>query len=194
MDKILLKIRAIATSEVQANSFIIILKEENGNRQLPVVIGAFEAQAIAIAIEKIPHNRPLTHDLFSDFIKKLGARITEVIISDLKDGVFHSIIFCKTLEGNTVKIDSRTSDAIALAVRFSCPIYVYPRIMDEAGIVFEAMPEAAGKKEKTIQNLENELSKFSKIKLNELLEKALEDEEYERAVEIRDELKRRENL
>ena len=191
MDKILLNIRAIATSEIQANSFIIILKEENGNRQLPVVIGAFEAQAIAIAIENIPQNRPLTHDLFSNFIKKLGAKISEVIISDLKDGVFHSIIFCKTLEGNTIKIDSRTSDAIALAVRFSCPIYVYPRIMDEAGIVFEAMPEPDRKKGTAVEAVENELSKLSKAKLNDLLEKALENEAYERAAEIRDELKKR---
>jgi bifunctional DNase/RNase len=188
MKKILLNIAAIATSEIQTNSFVIILKEEEGNRQLPIVIGAFEAQAIAIAIEDIPHNRPLTHDLFRDFIKKLGAQLTEVIISDLKEGVFHATIYCDTKEGKPFTIDSRTSDAIALAVRFKCPIYTVPKILDEAGIVFDPEEEATVPTPKPSKKLSN----LPSDKLKGLLEKALENEEYERAAAIRDELKKRE--
>ncbi len=188
MKKILLNIAAIATSEIQTNSFVIILKEEEGNRQLPIVIGAFEAQAIAIAIEDIPHNRPLTHDLFRDFIKKMGAKLTEIVISDLKEGVFHATIHCQTKDGNSFDIDSRTSDAIAMAVRFNCPIYTIPKVLDEAGIIFDPMPETDVEKPKPGKRLSN----LSKHKLQSMLEKALENEEYERAASIRDELKKRE--
>lgn len=189
MDKILLNIAAIATSEIQNNSFVIILKEEEGNRQLPIVIGAFEAQAIAIAIENIPHNRPLTHDLFRDFIKKLDAVITEIIISDILDGVFHATIYCETADGRSFTIDSRTSDAIAMAVRFNCPIYAVPKVLDEAGIVFDPISETPVEKSpKSPGKLEN----LSLEKLEKMLQKALENEEYERAAAIRDELKKRE--
>ena len=191
MEKILLNIRAIATSEMQANSFVIVMKEENGHRQLPVVIGAFEAQAIAVAIEGISQKRPLTHDLFYNFLKKLGANLTEVIISDLKEGVFYATIYCKSPAGNTLKIDARTSDAIALAVRFKCPIYTYPYIMDEAGIIFEPMSEKGIVKAKPSSPKKKSLSTVSTERLQELLEKALAKEDYERAAEIRDEMNRR---
>ena len=187
MDKILLNIAAIATSDIQTNSFVIILKEEKGNRQLPIVIGAFEAQAIAIAIENIPHHRPLTHDLFRDFILKLGATLTEIIISDIRDGVFHATVYCETRDGNSFTIDSRTSDAIALAVRFKCPIYAIPKVMDEAGIVFNPMPETTEDRPGRTMGLSN----LPISKLQEMLDKALEHEEYERAALIRDELKKR---
>lgn len=188
MDKILLNIAAIATSEIQTNSFVIILKEERGNRQLPIVIGAFEAQAIAIAIENIPHQRPLTHDLFRDFMLKLGARLTEIIISDIKDGVFHATIYCETRDGNPFNIDSRTSDAIALAVRFNCPIYAIPKVMNEAGILFNPIPETS---EDQPGPTTKGLSNLPVTKLQDMLDKALELEEYERAAMIRDELKKR---
>ncbi len=188
MDKILLNIAAIATSEIQTNSFVIILKEEEGNRQLPIVIGAFEAQAIAIAIENIPHNRPLTHDLFRDFMVKMKARLTEIVISDILDGVFHATVYVETGDGKSFTIDSRTSDAIAMAVRFKCPIYAVPKVMDEAGIVFDSIADTAPKEKKSKPK---QLSNLSKNKLKEMLEKALENEEYEKAAEIRDELQKR---
>lgn len=188
MDKILLNITAIATSEIQTNSFVIILKEEEGNRQLPIVIGAFEAQAIAIAIENIPHNRPLTHDLFRDFMVKMGAKLTEIVISDILDGVFHATVYVETSDGRSLTIDSRTSDAIAMAVRFKCPIYAVPKVLDEAGIVFDSMSDTPQPKSKAPKKLSN----LSKDKLKEMLEKALQNEEYERAAQIRDELKKRE--
>lgn len=188
MDKILLNIAAIATSEIQTNSFVIILKEEEGNRQLPIVIGAFEAQAIAIAIENIPHNRPLTHDLFRDFMVKMKARLTEIIISDILDGVFHATVYVETGNGESFTIDSRTSDAIAMAVRFKCPIYADPKVMDEAGIVFDSIADTTPKEKKSKPK---QLSNISKNKLKEMLEKALENEEYEKAAEIRDELQKR---
>lgn len=187
MDKILLNITAIATSEIQSNSFVIILKEEEGNRQLPIVIGAFEAQAIAIAIENIPHNRPLTHDLFKDFMVKMGARLTEIVISNILDGVFHATVYVETAAGESFTIDSRTSDAIAMAVRFQCPIYAIPKVLDEAGIVFDSMSEPQPPRPPASQKLAN----LSKDKLMAMLEKALENEEYEKAAKIRDELKNR---
>jgi bifunctional DNase/RNase len=187
MDKILLNITAIATSEIQTNSFVIILKEEEGNRQLPIVIGAFEAQAIAIAIENIPHNRPLTHDLFRDFMVKMGARLTEIVISDILDGVFYATVYVETADGQSFSIDSRTSDAIAMAVRFQSPIFAVPKVLDEAGIVFDSMSETPTPKPPPAKKLSN----LSKKQLKKMLDKALENEEYEKAAKIRDELKKR---
>lgn len=186
MDYLELEIVAIATSESQSNSFVVILKEKEGNRRLPVVIGGFEAQAIAIAIEGISPNRPLTHDLFKNTLSALNVTLQRVTISDLRAGVFFATLFCLTKENKEIKIDSRTSDAIALAVRFACPIFTKSYILEEAGIVFEerggkATPEAA----------EGKLSDFTAAKLKDLLDNALQSEDYERAAKIRDELNRR---
>lgn len=186
MRKIQLSIAALATNESQSNNFVVILKEEEGNRRLPVVIGGFEAQAIAIAIEKIKPNRPLTHDLFKNVLIELNVKLKEVIISDLKTGVFYAKLVCIKEDGTQLEIDSRTSDAIALAVRFSCPIYAYDFILQDAGISLEE--EEA---ETTETNLANKWEAYPTEKLEEILTEALENEDYEKAAQIRDELNKR---
>lgn len=186
MRKIQLSIAALATNESQSNNFVVILKEEEGNRRLPVVIGGFEAQAIAIAIEKIKPNRPLTHDLFKNVLIELNVKLKEVVISDLKTGVFYAKLVCIKADGTQLEIDSRTSDAIALAVRFSCPIYAYDFILQDAGISLEE--EEA---ETTDTNLANKWEAYPTEKLEEILTEALENEDYEKAAQIRDELNKR---
>ena len=186
MRKIQLSIAALATNESQSNNFVVILKEEDGNRRLPVVIGGFEAQAIAIAIEKIKPNRPLTHDLFKNVLIELNVKLKEVVISDLKTGVFYAKLVCIKEDGTQLEIDSRTSDAIALAVRFSCPIYAYDFILQDAGISLEE--EEA---EITETNLATKWEAYPTEKLEEILTEALENEDYEKAAQIRDELNKR---
>ncbi|MCB0570363.1 MAG: bifunctional nuclease family protein, partial [Phaeodactylibacter sp.] len=137
MRKLEIKIAALASSESQANSFVVVLKEEEGNRRLPVVIGAFEAQAIALALENVHTNRPMTHDLFKNTLVALSIHLKEVVISNLKFGVFYATLICEHIDGSIVEIDARTSDAIALAVRFNSRIYAYDFIMDEAGIIID---------------------------------------------------------
>lgn len=186
MEKIELEILALANSEAQPNSFVVILKEKEGNRRLPVVIGGFEAQAIALAIQGIKPNRPLTHDLFRDSLTALDITLLEVTISALKEGIFYALLAYNKPDGTVVEVDSRTSDAIALAVRFSCPIYAYANILDEAAIAvendenMELLPSGAA------------LSDYSKADLEQMLSEALANENYERAAEIRDEIKNRE--
>ena len=189
MRKIPLNIIALSNTDSQPNSFVVILKEENGNRRLPVVIGGFEAQAIAIAIEQIKPNRPLTHDLFKNALIELGVKLKEIIISELKDGIFYATLVCTKPDGQSVKMDSRTSDALALAVRFECPIYVKAEILDEAGIQLES----PGPSPEEGISPGPSLPKMSVEDLEKLLTEALENENYERAAEIRDELKKREN-
>ena len=188
MRKIQLSIAALATNESQSNNFVVILKEEEGNRRLPVVIGGFEAQAIAIAIEKIKPNRPLTHDLFKNVLIELKVELREVIISDLKNGVFYAKLVCAKEDGTELEIDSRTSDAIALAVRFSSPIFAYDFILQDAGSSLE--DEEGDEKEKDTP-LANKWETYPTAKLKEALDEALENEDYEKAAQIRDELNKR---
>lgn len=188
MRKLELKIVALANSESQPNSFIVVLKEDAGNRRLPVVIGAFEAQAIALALERVPVNRPMTHDLFKNTLSALGIKLVEVIISNLRFGVFHATMVCRRIDGATFELDSRTSDAIALAVRFECPIYAYDFIMDEAGVIVDRPAAAHPTPPATRKNL----SSVSDQELETLLEEALSNEDYEQAAKIRDEIQRRE--
>jgi len=195
MRKIELSIAALATNESQSNNFVVILKEEEGNRRLPVVIGGFEAQAIAIAIEKIQPNRPLTHDLFRNVLLQLQVSLKEVVISDLKNGVFYAELLCVKEDGTTLTIDSRTSDAIALAVRFSCPIFAYDFILEDAGISLEEEQEqekekGQGEEEKEAPG-KKKWESYPLEKLNEILEEALDNEDYEKAAQIRDELNKR---
>ncbi|MCB0546596.1 MAG: bifunctional nuclease family protein [Phaeodactylibacter sp.] len=187
MKKVELKIVALANSESQPNSFVVVLKEEPGNRRLPVVIGAFEAQAIALALEKIPTNRPMTHDLFKNALSTFGINLKEVVISNLRFGVFYATLICQQTDGSTFGLDSRTSDAIAMAVRFECPIYANDFIMDEAGITIDK--SAAPEKNPAVKK---KLSSFSDQELEQLLENALAQEDYEKAARIRDEIQRRE--
>ena len=187
MRKVELKIVALANSEAQPNSFVVVLKEAAGNRRLPVVIGGFEAQAIALALEKIPTNRPMTHDLIKNTLAALDIKLKEVVISNLRFGVFYATLICQKTDGTTFGLDSRTSDAIALAVRFECPIFARDFIMDEAGVTID---NAAA--ELNAPTKKKELGSYSDQELGQLLEDALAKEDYERAARIRDEIQRRE--
>jgi len=182
MQKIELQILAIANSENQPHSFVIILKEAGGKRRLPVVIGGYEAQAIALAVEQITPSRPMTHDLFKNTMESMSAELHEVLISDLSEGIFYATMTWELPTGSTLDVDARTSDAIAMAVRFSCPIYVYANIMDEAGI--EVDPASTSGETAPIDELPTEV-------LQSQLDEALDQENYEQAAAIRDELKKR---
>lgn len=191
-----MEILGLSSSQSQTGSFALVLGEQSGNRRLPIIIGMFEAQAIAIEIEKIIPNRPMTHDLFKSFASSFNYNIEEIIISDLKEGVFFAKIVC-TNGKNTVEIDARPSDAIAIGIRFDAPIFTYETILSEAGIVLtdEAEEEASLKSEiiKPARKSEGggSLKDFSIEKLNELLKEAIEQEDYERAAKIRDEINKR---
>jgi len=194
MKKIELEIAQISHSIAHTNSFALLLVEKKGVRRLPIVIGGFEAQAIAIGMEQVPQQRPQTHDLFKSIFEQFNLSVVEVIINNLAEGVFYAKLICKG-DGNTVEIDSRTSDAIALAVRFSVPIYTYEFIMDQAGIVLEG-----GNAEKDIQQLTEEIkissaepdyTKLGTTELHDLMQKAIDGEDYEKAARIRDEINKR---
>ncbi|MBO6518210.1 MAG: bifunctional nuclease family protein [Bacteroidia bacterium] len=198
MNKIELEIAGLASGHTSKNtSYTLILGEVNGDRRIPVVIGAFEAQAIALVLENIKPQRPLTHDLFKSFVEEYGVQITEVYISNLVEGVFYSKICCLK-DGEHTEIDARTSDAIALAVRFDCPIYTNEDIIRAVGI--DADPtevEAPGRPEKEIdefmQNI-GESTDYSALDLGDLeilLNEALQEEDYDKAAAIRDEMNKR---
>ena len=197
MKKIELEIVALSHSITQTHSYAVVLGEVNGLRRLPIVIGGFEAQAIAVALEKMQPSRPLTHDLMKNFMTAFTIDLHEIIICDLQEGIFYSKLVCSS-ENDTVEIDSRTSDALALAVRFGCPIYTYENILDSAGILME---ETTGKKKKTKEPKEvaveetggsnEDLKTMSLEELNTLLNDVLESEDYIRAIAIRDEINNR---
>jgi bifunctional DNase/RNase len=194
MKKIELEIVALSHSITQTHSYAVVLGEVNGLRRLPIVIGGFEAQAIAVALEKMQPSRPLTHDLMKNFMNAFSVELNEIIINDLQEGIFFSKLVCST-ENDTVEIDSRTSDALALAVRFGCPIYTYENILESAGIMME---ETSGKKKKTqgeavedVRTGSEDLKAMSVEELNSLLNEVLESEDYIRAIAIRDEINSR---
>jgi len=197
VDKIKLEILGLSSSQSQTGSFALVLGETKGKRRLPIIIGMFEAQAIAIEIEKIMPNRPMTHDLFKSFSHEFDYTIKEIIISDLKEGVFFAKIVCES-QDKISEIDARPSDAIAIGLRFKAPIFTYETILAEAGIEFsgeeeelsEVRTELMGEKKKSQKKPES-LKDHSIEKLNELLKDAIEKEDYERAAKIRDELGRR---
>lgn len=190
MQKIRLNIVALVRSEVHPNSYVIILKEEEGLRRLPILIGAFEAQAIVMALEQKDTNRPLTHDLFKHTLTHFHIDLKEIIISELKDGIFFATLFCINDNGTVLGIDARTSDAIALAVRFDCPIFVNPAILSEAGISIDENGEMD--EELTSEDLKP-LVEYELQELEQLLNEALVNEDYELAAKIRDEIKMRSN-
>ena len=206
MSLVRLNIKGISYSQTQNGAYALILSEENGDQKLPIVIGAFEAQSIAIALEKeIMPPRPLTHDLFKTFAKRYDIAVKQVIIHKLLDGVFYSSIICER-EGIEEIIDARTSDAIALALRFDAPIFTYKNILDKAGIKTETAPNkndlskkaaivieqllTSDNKESVISTRED-FSKHSLKQLKKMLEEAVNNEEYEKAVSIRDEVSKR---
>jgi len=200
MKKIELEIVALSHSITQTHSYAVVLGEVNGLRRLPIVIGGFEAQAIAVALEKMHPSRPLTHDLMKNFLNAFAIDLHEIIICDLQEGIFYSKLVCAS-ENDTIEIDSRTSDALALAVRFGCPIYTYENILESAGILMEDTGGATGKKKKTKQEVvveeqgaaggNEDLKTMTLEELNALLGEVLEGEDYIRAIAIRDEINSR---
>ena len=192
MKKIQLEILGLSPSQSQGStSFAIILGEVDGKRRLPIVIGMFEAQAIAIEMDKIHPSRPMTHDLFKIFSEEFDFSLEEIFISDLSEGVFIAKIIGRKDE-KLVKIDARPSDAIAIALRFCIDIYTYENILEEAGIVLEESKEQpAPKREKEDIPFEEQLKRMSITELNQLLKEALEQEAYEQATHIHNEINRR---
>lgn len=172
----------------------MVLTEEEGERRIPIIIGGVEAQSIAIKLEGLEPPRPLTHDLFLNFAKSFNIKVTEVIIYKLEEGIFYSELIC-TGNHNTVKIDSRTSDAVALALRFNCPIFTYEEILLKAGIVldFGDTKEPAPKQRATSKQAGSQLASKTAEELKKMLDDAVDSENYEKASEIRNEMKRREN-
>lgn len=194
MKKIELEIIALSHSITQTHSYAVVLGEINGLRRLPIVIGGFEAQAIAVALENMKPSRPLTHDLMKNFMNAFAVNLQEIVISDLQEGIFYSKLVCFT-ENDTVEIDSRTSDALALAVRFGCPIYTYEHIIANAGILMEDSAEKKQKAESVgaedLGESRDDLSSMSLEELQTLLDDVLEHEDYIRAIAIRDEINKR---
>jgi bifunctional DNase/RNase len=199
MKKIELEIIALSHSITQTHSYAVVLGEVNGLRRLPIVIGGFEAQAIAVALERMQPSRPLTHDLMKNFMNAFNVDLMEIVINDLQEGIFYSKLVCIN-EHDTVEIDSRTSDALALAVRFSCPIFTYEHILESAGILMDdgnkkkktdiTVDEPAASSSSSSASRE-ELSRLSLEELQTLLNDVLEQEDYLRAIAIRDEMNKR---
>ena len=200
MEKIKLEIIGLSSSQSQSGSFALVLGEEGGNRRLPIIIGMFEAQAIAIEIEKIVPNRPMTHDLFKAFAGEFDFKIVEIVISDLKEGVFFARIVCSN-GVKEVEIDARPSDAIAIGLRFDVPLFTYEAILSEAGIILadpndeeaakelEIEPEKPKKTSTPVKK--SSIGDMHADELQKLLDEALRNEDYERAAQIRDELNKR---
>jgi uncharacterized protein len=205
MSLVKLSIKGISYSQTQNGAYALILNEVDGERKLPIVIGAFEAQSIAIALEKeIKPPRPLTHDLFKNFAERFDIVVKQVIIHKLVDGVFYSSIICERDKIEEI-IDARTSDAIALAIRFNAPIFTYKNILDKAGIFLKANPLETDPINELDDILSNSgtfgtaesnqsgsiYSNHSLSELNELLAQAVQQEDYEKAAKIRDEISKR---
>ena len=207
MSLVKLSIKGISYSQTQNGAYALILNEVDGERKLPIVIGAFEAQSIAIALEKeIKPPRPLTHDLFKNFADRFDIVLKQVIIHKLVDGVFFSSIICERDKIEEI-IDARTSDAIALALRFNAPIFTYKNILEKAGIYLKSNPTAADKNAQEIDDVFSNpqtfglseesntagatYSKHNLQELNDLLDQAVEHEDYEKAAKIRDEISKR---
>jgi uncharacterized protein len=194
MDKIELHIVALSHSVTHSHNYAVVLGETHGNRRLPIVIGGFEAQAIAVAMEDMVPSRPLTHDLFKNTLDTYDIEIREVIINNLLDGVFHAQLVCER-NGEVYEIDSRTSDAIAMSVRCNCPIYTYEFILEAAGVAVDESESETTESKSTGEKKRRSRPKSYKDlpldELNTLLEKVIQEEDYEKAAKIRDEIARR---
>lgn len=196
MKKKRLELLNLTLSQSQSGAYTLVLGEADGKRRLPIIIGNFEAQAIIIELENMTPNRPLTHDLFKNFAMSFEINIDEIVIYKLHEGIFFSKLVCSNQE-KQIEIDARTSDAVAMAVRFNCPIYTYEAILAQAGVLFEeesAPAESKPAKEKktsTRQSKDKDITSLSTDELQEMLQRAIEDEAYEKASQIRDELNKR---
>lgn len=196
MEKIKLEIAGLSYSQTQSGAYALVLAETKGKRRLPIIIGGFEAQAIAIELEKMTPSRPLTHDLFKNFAEEYNINISEVIIYNLVEGIFFAKLICEQ-DGAEIEIDSRTSDAIALAVRFECPIYTYEFVLSSAGIILddEDVEESElVEDEYNADDFSSDTETVERLTLDELKQKlkdSIDNEDYESASKIRDEIKRR---
>jgi bifunctional DNase/RNase len=192
MEKLKLDIIGMSYSQSQSGAYALILGVVGGKKRLPIIIGGFEAQAIAIELEKMKPARPLTHDLFKQFAEEFNIEIEEVIINKFEDGIFYSLLVCKK-EGETIFIDSRTSDAVALALRFEAPIYANKDVIDEAGINMddEEFEKETSDEIEAEMKTEASFDELTLADLEEALKKAIQEENYEEASRIRDEIKRK---
>ncbi len=191
MEKVKVEIIGLSYSQSQTGAYALILGVTGENKRLPIIIGGFEAQAIAIELENMKPARPLTHDLFKNFAEAFGITINEVIINKFQEGIFYSVLVCKK-DGKITYIDSRTSDAVALAIRFGCPIYCEKSIIEEAGIDM-SLEDIESSGEEPIEDTIYPYGTNTLEELENLLQKAVEEENYEEASRIRDEIKRRKN-
>jgi uncharacterized protein len=193
MNKVKLEIVGLSYSQTQSGAYALMLTESGGKRSLPIIIGGFEAQAIAIELERMTPTRPLTHDLFKSFAQAFEIKVLEVVIYNLNEGIFFAKLVCEK-DGVRSEIDARTSDAIALAVRFKCPIFTFENILSSAGILLDENQDSEDKDEvDAIENSapEQSMASLSIPELENELNEAIENEEYERASKIRDEINRR---
>ncbi|HBF89304.1 MAG TPA: hypothetical protein DDX39_11745 [Bacteroidales bacterium] len=196
MDKVKLNVLGLSYSQTQSGAYALVLSEEDGERRIPIIIGGYEAQAIAIELEGLKPPRPLTHDLFLSLANAIGIRVVEVNIYKLEEGIFYSEITIMS-ENKDIRIDARTSDAIALALRFKCPIYTSSDILSKSGIVLDFGKEIKPK-EKSEEEIVSKKSsgkvrfaQYNLAELNQMMEKAIAEENYELAKEIRDEISKR---
>ena len=193
MEKIKLEIVGLSYSQTQSGAYALVLSEAEGNRRLPIIIGGFEAQAIAIELEKMTPTRPLTHDLFKNFATTFNISVKEVVIYRLEEGIFYSKLICEQ-EGKEVEIDARTSDAIAIGVRFDCPVFTSEKILSSAGMLLD---ETSEEDDFMAENIENEdapsdsIEQLSIEDLQNQLNQAIENEDYELASKLRDEINKR---
>ncbi len=193
MKRVKLKVMGISYSQTQSGAYALILLEEKGDRRIPIIIGGFEAQAIVIKLENLDPPRPLTHDLFKKFADEFNISITEVMIYKLEEGVFFSKLVCSNDE-KTYAIDSRTSDAVAIALRFGCPIYITEEILDKAGITLSATEGEAAPAADPDSIFETDSSRYgsySDDELYKMIDEAIKTEDYEKAASIRDEIEKR---
>jgi len=201
MGKIKLNVLGLSYSQTQTGAYALVLSEEEGDRRIPIIIGGVEAQSIAIQLEELDPPRPLTHDLFKSFAEAFTVNVVEVNIYRLEEGIFYSELICESESGaNRIRIDSRTSDAVAIALRFKCPIFTTDEIIEKAGIVLsiegDAQEPTISAPIEDIASVEtptsSEFSDYSLTQLQGMLEDAIRDEDYEKASLIRDEMDKRE--
>lgn len=195
MNKVNLEIIGLTYSESSTGAYVLVLGDKNSRRRLPIVIGSAEAESIAVGIEKHKNGRPHTHDLFLRFAHEFGVQIMEVVINRFRDGVYYAMLVCKQGDDLTM-VDARPSDAIAIAVRVGCEIYAYESVMEEAGIIMDDMDEpteGGAEDDNNINKVQNEpdLELLTLNELEDLLQMAIDDEDYQKAAQIRDEIKSR---
>jgi len=196
MKRVALKVMGISYSQTQSGAYALILSEENGERRIPIIIGGFEAQAIVIKLENLEPPRPLTHDLFKKFADEFNISVVEVMIYKLEEGVFYSQLVCTNGE-KELEIDSRTSDAVAIAIRFGCPIFIMEEILDKAGITISQSDQELSASDETDTILESANSTFdsySEDELYKMIDEAVKTEDYEKAAAIRDEIEKRKKI